>query len=423
MSRLPHRRAGRRDPVRRRPCAEDTVRHLLRPEHHAARQGRDRKLGRGRFRARDARRPPPGWRELLSRVPVSVVHAHHGCEPARPVGLPALAQARRAAEPRARARLLLPLALPGRHLEVAVLRSRSLGCRSSQERRSESRRISGTGPRPLRRVPHAAQFPRRDEEEQVPGRRERHRAESHADAAREKGRRRNQGVPADRDDPGRGRCRGVDGGGGEEHDRPAHAPGPRRRSRLPAFRAPVDGCNQIAWNRARRRLVSPMNEAQRLVDLIPRLRRYARALVGDRATADDLVQDTLERAWAKLHLYRRGTDLRAWLFTVMHNVHVNRVRATRVTDTLDDEMPELAQRAPQGDALLVRDLDRAIARLPSEQRAVLLLVTLEEMSYDQVARTLGIPIGTVMSRLSRAREKLRALMLGQPASTKLKVVK
>jgi RNA polymerase sigma-70 factor (ECF subfamily) len=166
-----------------------------------------------------------------------------------------------------------------------------------------------------------------------------------------------------------------------------------------------------------------MNEAQRMVDLIPRLRRYARALVGDRATADDLVQDTLERAWAKLHLYRRGTDLRAWLFTVMHNVHVNRVRATRLTDPLEDEMPELAQRAPQGDALLVRDLDRAIARLPAEQRAVLLLVTLEEMRYDEVARTLGIPIGTVMSRLSRAREKLRALMLGQPATAKLKVVK
>jgi RNA polymerase sigma factor (sigma-70 family) len=166
-----------------------------------------------------------------------------------------------------------------------------------------------------------------------------------------------------------------------------------------------------------------MNEAQRLVELIPRLRRYARALVGDRATADDLVQDTLERAWAKLHLYRSGTDLRAWLFTVMHNVHVNRVRASRATDPLDDEMPELAQRAPQGDALLVRDLDRAIVRLPSEQRAVLLLVTLEEMSYEDVARTLGIPIGTVMSRLSRAREKLRLMMLGQGESAKLKVVK
>ena len=166
-----------------------------------------------------------------------------------------------------------------------------------------------------------------------------------------------------------------------------------------------------------------MNEAEHMVELIPRLRRYARALVGDRATADDLVQDTLERAWAKLHLYRRGTDLRAWLFTVMHNVHVNRLRAARATDPLEDEMPELAQRAPQGDALLVRDLERAIALLPGEQRAVLLLVALEEMSYDEVARTLGIPIGTVMSRLSRAREKLRAMMLGQAPSGKLKVIK
>ena len=128
-----------------------------------------------------------------------------------------------------------------------------------------------------------------------------------------------------------------------------------------------------------------MDEAKRLVELIPRLRRYARALVGERASADDLVQDTLERAWAKLHLYQR-VGLRA--------------------------------------ALLVRDLDRAIARLPADQRAVLLLVTLEEMSYEEVARTLGIPIGTVMSRLSRAREKLRAMMLGQtPPSTKLKLVK
>jgi RNA polymerase sigma factor (sigma-70 family) len=166
-----------------------------------------------------------------------------------------------------------------------------------------------------------------------------------------------------------------------------------------------------------------MDEAQRLVELIPRLRRYARALVGERTNADDLVQDTLERAWAKLHLYRRGTDLRAWLFTVMHNVHVNRIRATRNADPLDEDMPELAQRATQSDGLVVRDLDRAIARLPADQRAVLLLVTLEEMSYDEVARTLGIPIGTVMSRLSRAREKLRALMTGQPVAAKLKVVK
>ncbi|MEO8716666.1 MAG: RNA polymerase sigma factor [Burkholderiales bacterium] len=165
-----------------------------------------------------------------------------------------------------------------------------------------------------------------------------------------------------------------------------------------------------------------MSDAQSLIALIPRLRRYARALVGERAAADDLVQDTLERAWSKLHLYRHGTDLRAWLFTVMHNVHVNQVRAARPTAPLDDEMPELAQRAVQGDALLVRDLERALAALPAAQREVLMLVALEDLSYDETARVLGIPIGTVMSRLARAREKVRILMHGK-GSSKLQVVK
>ena len=165
-----------------------------------------------------------------------------------------------------------------------------------------------------------------------------------------------------------------------------------------------------------------MSDAQSLIELIPRLRRYARALVGERAAADDLVQDTLERAWSKLHLYRRGNDLRAWLFTVMHNVHVNRLRAARPTDPLEDEMPELAQRATQGDALMVRDLERAVAALPIAQRQVLLLVALEDLSYEETARVLEIPIGTVMSRLARAREKLRLLMQGK-GGTKLQVVK
>jgi RNA polymerase sigma-70 factor (ECF subfamily) len=134
------------------------------------------------------------------------------------------------------------------------------------------------------------------------------------------------------------------------------------------------------------------------------------------------VQDTLERAWSKLQLFREGPDLRAWLFTVMHNVHVNRIRAARQTEALDEEMPELAQRAAQGDALMIRDLDRAIATLPVAQREVLLLVALEDLSYEETARVLGIPIGTVMSRLARAREKLRILMTGKGGS-KLQVVK
>lgn len=167
-----------------------------------------------------------------------------------------------------------------------------------------------------------------------------------------------------------------------------------------------------------------MNDADSIVELIPRLRRYARALAGDRAAADDLVQDTLERAWSKFHLYRRGTDLRAWLFTVMHNVYVNQLRAARPGAPLEDDMPELASPARESDTLLLRDLDAAIRRLPPEQREVLLLVALEEMSYAEAAGTLGIPIGTVMSRLARAREKLRAMLSGLPPGGKqLKIVK
>ncbi len=168
-----------------------------------------------------------------------------------------------------------------------------------------------------------------------------------------------------------------------------------------------------------------MTDSDSIVELIPRLRRYARALAGDRIAADDLVQDTLERAWSKFHLYRRGTDLRAWLFTVMHNVYVNQLRAARPVAQLDEEMPELAQAARETDTLVLRDLDAAIRRLPPEQREVLLLVALEEMSYDEAAGTLGIPIGTVMSRLARAREKLRAMLSGLPpaGSKQLKIVK
>lgn len=166
-----------------------------------------------------------------------------------------------------------------------------------------------------------------------------------------------------------------------------------------------------------------MDESVRIVELIPRLRRYARALVGERAAADDLVQDTLARALGKLHLWRRGTDLRAWLFTVMHNVHVNQQRGRREIAGLHDETIEPPVRATQEVALQARDLERALARLPTEQREVLLLVVLEDLSYEEAALALGIPIGTVMSRLSRAREKLRGLMEGLPSSGRLQVVK
>lgn len=151
---------------------------------------------------------------------------------------------------------------------------------------------------------------------------------------------------------------------------------------------------------------------------IPRLRRYARALLGDRDRADDLVQDTLERAWGKLHLWRQGSDIRAWMFTIMHNLFVNQFRQNPHASTfvpLEDEALEIPVRAAQDDGLEMRDLMSAIARLPEEFREVILLVGLEQMRYEEVAQVLGVPVGTVMSRLSRGRERLRTLMAGTAA--------
>ena len=134
---------------------------------------------------------------------------------------------------------------------------------------------------------------------------------------------------------------------------------------------------------------------QLIVDQIPSLRRYARALTGNSWAADDLVQDTLERACRKWRLWIVGSDLRAWLFTVMHNVYANQVRkATQQNQSfvfdVDDVAHELVAPSSTGATL---DLQRCLARLPDDQRAVLLLVGVEEMSYAEVAKILAIPIG------------------------------
>jgi RNA polymerase sigma-70 factor (ECF subfamily) len=157
-----------------------------------------------------------------------------------------------------------------------------------------------------------------------------------------------------------------------------------------------------------------------IVPYIPNLRRYARALVGDRDGADDLVQDTLERAVRKFHLWRPG-DLRAWLFSIMHNVFVNQLKARKIpTDMEIDEM--IAAPVSSVSGLDLQDLQRALGTLAPEQREVVLLVALEDMSYADVSRALGIPMGTVMSRLSRGRERLRRVMDAEPARAGLKVV-
>lgn len=158
-----------------------------------------------------------------------------------------------------------------------------------------------------------------------------------------------------------------------------------------------------------------MDDTRRLiVEQIPHLRRYARALLGDADLADDLVQDALTRAMDRLHLWRPGSDMRAWLFTILHNQHVNAAkRRTRKPDSagLEPVHENLhAVQPAQGATRTIRDLDRALGQLSDDQCQVVLLVGLEGLSYAETAEVLGVPVGTVMSRLDRGRKRLRELM-------------
>src|SRR3954469_13982543 len=154
-----------------------------------------------------------------------------------------------------------------------------------------------------------------------------------------------------------------------------------------------------------------MTDFARLLEAeIPRLRRYARALTRDVTRADDLVQSCLTRAVAKQHLWQPGTDLRAWLFTILHNQHVNDVRRSvreGINVAVEEMAPVLTVQSNAVAVLQLRDLEAAMARLPQEQRQVILLIGLEGMRYEEVAEILGVPVGTIRSRLSRAREALR----------------
>ena len=168
-----------------------------------------------------------------------------------------------------------------------------------------------------------------------------------------------------------------------------------------------------------------MNDTEGITRHIPTLRRYARALTRDYTAAEDLVQDTLERAWRRLYLWRSGSDLRAWLFTIMHNVHMNQVKSQphKWNRPAEDEALDLPVTPTQEGRLELRDLYNALRRLSEDQRAVVLLIGLEQMSYEEAANVLGVPVGTVMSRLSRGREQLRILMNRGSATAQLKIVK
>ena len=162
-------------------------------------------------------------------------------------------------------------------------------------------------------------------------------------------------------------------------------------------------------------------------DCIPALRRYACALLSSPQDADDLVHDTLVRALAKLHTRRSDAEVRPWLFAIMHNLFVSQTRKNRVRSWIgrldQTDRSALAFQAGQEDGLRWGDLINALKCLPVEQRTVVLLVSIEDLSYAQVSRVLGVPIGTVMSRLSRGRERLRQLTEGAETRPCLRRVK
>ena len=168
---------------------------------------------------------------------------------------------------------------------------------------------------------------------------------------------------------------------------------------------------------------------ERIIPYLPGLRRYARLLTGDAHRADDLVQDALLRACAKWTLWRPESDLRAWLFTIMHNVYVNQLALARREAgnvSLDAEGEygaawQVPVRGNQEERVELIEMAALMGRLPAEQREVLLLAAVEELRYEEIAAVLSIPVGTVMSRLSRARDKLRRMATEPPAA--LKVVK
>jgi len=165
---------------------------------------------------------------------------------------------------------------------------------------------------------------------------------------------------------------------------------------------------------------------QLVVQQIPKLRRYSRALTGDKNSADDLVQDTLARALSRLELWSSGTDLRAWLFTIMHNVFINNIKQhnrMNASISIEEVSDTLSHSESQSTTIELSDCLQALGSLPYQQREVVLLVALEGMRYTEVAEVLGIPVGTVMSRLSRGRNAIRLAMEGKQHINPLTSVK
>ena len=156
-----------------------------------------------------------------------------------------------------------------------------------------------------------------------------------------------------------------------------------------------------------------ISRERQIIDQIPHLRRYARALVRDHDAADDLVQECLARAMVRLHAWQPSGTMRGWLFTILHNLHVNQLRRDGRSPEIHSDTDSVGRETSPGNhesGLAVRDIAAALATLPEEQRSVILLIGLEGLTYAEAATVTDVPVGTVMSRLARGRERLREIM-------------
>jgi RNA polymerase sigma-70 factor (ECF subfamily) len=163
-----------------------------------------------------------------------------------------------------------------------------------------------------------------------------------------------------------------------------------------------------------------------LVEQIPALRRYARALCGNFGQADDLVQECLLRAVSRRKLWIGHKGIRPWLFTIMHNIFVNGLRrqaSSQIVGSADNYESTIASEQDADLLCAVSDFEKAVQQLAADHREVILLVGLEQMSYKEISKITGVPVGTVMSRLSRAREQLRKSLDGEIKLANIKRVK
>ena len=156
-----------------------------------------------------------------------------------------------------------------------------------------------------------------------------------------------------------------------------------------------------------------INWEKKLAEQLPELTRYAMALTRNSDIAEDLIQDCLERAWAKRALWNSQRKLRPWLFSIMHNLYINDIsRLANKQSFVDIDISDTQAVSEASNGMALRDLDIALSKLSPEYREIILLAGLENLSYKEIAKITSLPLGTVMSRLSRAREKLRKMMDG-----------